>query len=626
MRKLGKLAVLGLTAMGLALAGPQDNSLVIGASQEPRVLAGDFLSIISNQAIKSEIEGYLFAPFIGFNADSQNFPVLATEVPTQQNGRLRVTDIGGGKKRLEMDLTIRPDARWSDGKPITTEDVQFYFEVGKAKGMPVLNPDYWERVSLKVKDARNFTVIFEPAYYYDTYGGTYGSPIGYAPKHIMGAEWEKVKAAARNLDPDKDAEKLNELYRNFFLKFSTPQALNRGAMVYSGPFKLKRWVPGNSVEMERNPNFPIKPEGGESRYVQKVVYRFIQNTNSLLVAVIGGSIDATSSVSLTFDQARSRQLTSRAPGRFDIWFVPGAIWEHIDINKFENCQTVRDLGLNDKRTRQAILHALNREGLVKAFFDGLQPVAHTWIAPVNPLFNPNVRKYEFDLKKAEALLAEMGWRKGPDGILQRTVGGRTVRFEIEYVTTAGNAIRERTQQFFAEDLKKIGIAVKINNAPSAVVFSDDYIQRASECKWTGMFEFAWVSSLQEDGGLFQYKNLNTGAIMVPTKENNYQGQNIGGWRNDEFDRLTSQAVLEFDEARRKQLFARAQEIWAEELPALPLYFRANPYVVRQGLVNYVASAYAGGFGYPGWNAWEIGWASRGAVKKWDQAKYALSIK
>lgn len=340
-------------------------------------------------------------------------------------------------------------------------------------------------------------------------------------------------------------------------------------MVYSGPFKLKRWVPGNSIEMERNPNFPIKPEGGESKYVQKVVYRFIQNTNSLLVAVIGGSIDATSSVSLTFDQGRSPQLVRRAPGRFDIWFVPGAIWEHIDINKFENCQVVKDLGLNDKRTRQAILHALNREGLVKAFFDGLQPVAHTWIAPVNPLFNPNVKKYEFDLKKAEALLAEMGWRKGPDGILQRTVNGRTVRFEIEYVTTAGNVVRERTQQFFAEDLKKIGIAVKINNAPSAVVFADEFIQRASECKWTGMFEFAWVSNLQEDGSLFQYKNLNTGAIMVPTKENNYQGQNIGGWRNDEFDRLTSQAVLEFDPERRKQLFWRAQEIWAEELPALP---------------------------------------------------------
>ncbi|MER3452042.1 MAG: diguanylate phosphodiesterase, partial [Thermus sp.] len=70
----------------------------------------------------------------------------------------------------------------------------------------------------------------------------------------------------------------------------------------------------------------------------------------------------------------------------------------------------------------------------KAFFDGLQPVAHTWIAPVNPLHNPNLKKYPYDPKKAEELLAQMGWRKGPDGILQRTVGGRTVRFEIEYVT------------------------------------------------------------------------------------------------------------------------------------------------------------------------------------------------
>jgi peptide/nickel transport system substrate-binding protein len=137
LRKVGKLAVLGLTALGLALAGPADNSLIVGASQEPRVLAGDFLGVISTQAIKAEIENYLFVPFITLNLDGQNTAVLATEVPTIQNGRVRFTDIGQGRKRLEIDITIRPDARWSDGRPITTEDVQFYFEVGKAKGMPV---------------------------------------------------------------------------------------------------------------------------------------------------------------------------------------------------------------------------------------------------------------------------------------------------------------------------------------------------------------------------------------------------------------------------------------------------------------------------------------------------------
>ncbi|MCL4454082.1 MAG: hypothetical protein M1157_00335, partial [Deinococcus sp.] len=61
-----------------------------------------------------------------------------------------------------------------------------------------------------------------------------------------------------------------------------------------------------------------------------------------------------------------------------------------------------------------------------------------------------------------------------------------MRFEIEFVTTAGAAVRERTQQFFAENLKTVGIAVKINNAPSSVVFSDEFILRASEGAWKGL--------------------------------------------------------------------------------------------------------------------------------------------
>ncbi|MFN4070716.1 MAG: peptide ABC transporter substrate-binding protein [Thermus caldifontis] len=615
MRKVGKLAVLGVTALGLALAGPQDNSLVIGASQEPRVLAGDFLSIISNQSIKSEIENYLYVPFITIDLDGKNVAVLATEVPTVQNGRVRFTDIGQGRRRVEIDLTIRPDARWSDGRPITTEDVQFYFEVGKAKGMPVLNPDYWQRVNLRVRDARNFTVIFEPAYATDLIG----SPIGYAPKHIMGAAWEQVKRQAAGLDPSRDAQRLNELYRNFFTQFSTPGYLNQRTMVYSGPFVLQRWVPGSTVEMVRNPNFFIEPPGGKERYVQRVVYRFIQNTASLQVAFMGGSLDALSRVGLTFDQARAREFVNRVGRNFDIWFVPGAIWEHIDINQFPNVPQVRDLGLNDKRTRQALLHAINREGFVRTFFQGLQPVSHTWIAPTNPLHNPNVRKYEYNLDRARALLAEMGWRPGPDGILQRTVDGRTVRFEIEWVTTAGNVVRERFQQFVAEDFRKIGVSVRINNAPSAVVFADDFIQRASEGRWTGMFMFAWISSLQEQGNLFS-------CDARPTKENNFAGQNVGGWCNPEFDRLRDQANIEFNEQRRKQLFDRMQEIWAEELPALPLYFRADPLVVRKGLVNYVSAAYSGGFNYPNWWPWAIGWEARGAQKLFDQAKYALTLR
>ena len=610
-----------------ALAGPQDNSLVVGTSQEPRVIGGDFLSVISNQAIKAEIELYLFPNVININLDSKNYAVLATDPPTLENKRVRFTDLGQGKRRLEVDITLRNDLKWSDGKPLTTGDVQFYYDVGKAKGMPLLNPDYWSRVTLRVKDKANYTVIYEPAFYTDLQGGTRPSvALGYAPAHIMKDAWEKTKTAVATLDPTKDAEKLNELYRNFFQQFSTPEAVNKGAMVYAGPFAVKRWVPGNSIELTRNKYFSLTPPGGAEKYIQKVVYRFIQNTNSLLVSILGGQIDVTSSVALTFDQARSPQLTSRAPGRFDIWFVPSATWEHIDVNKFSPVQKVKELQLDNPKTRQALLFAMNREGLTKAFFDGLQPVSHIWIAPVNPLFNPDVKKYSYNIEQAKKLLAELGWKPGPDGILQRTVEGKTVKFEIEFVTTAGNAVRERAQQFLADNLKQVGVFVKINNAPSSVVFADDFIQRASESKWTGMFMFAWVSSLNELGNLFACKDLNTGATFMPTKENNYQGQNVGGWCSNKYDEVRAQAVTEFDDKKRKALFDQMQQTWSEDLPALPLYFRSNPFVVAKGLINYVTAAYAGGNGYPSWESWNIGWEQKGAKKIYDQAKYALSLK
>lgn len=619
MNRFSKLVALGLSLLtSAALAGPADNSLVIGTSQEPRVLGGDFLNVISNQSIKVEIENYLFAPLMTLGLDSRPFPVLVTEVPTLANRRVRVSDVGAGKRRVEIDLTLRPNLRWSDGDPLDTDDVAFFVEVAQAKGMPLINPDFWERFSLSVRDRQNFTVSFEPAYYFDVTLSMAGNFT--APSHIMRAEWERVEAVAATLDPDRDAQRLSELYRNFFLQFSSNAAINRGRMVFSGPFRATRWVPNSTIEMVRNPHFnAIVPEGGHERYVQRVVYRIIQNTNSLLVAIMGGAIDATSAVGISADQARSRQLLARAPGRFEVWAVPGAIWEHIHINKFANVQRVRDLTLDDRRTRQALLYAINREAWVQAFFGGTEPVSHTWISPTNPLFSDAIRRYPHNPARARELLAAVGWRPGPDGILQRTVEGRTVRFEIEFVTTSGNAIRERTQQLFIEQWRRVGIAVRAANAPSAVVFADDFFPRGEEGRWL-MFMFAWTSGLAEDGSLFQFRNLNTGAQMVPTRENNFAGQNVGNWRNEEFDRLTSQGVIEFDETRRQQLFARAQQIWAEELPALPLRFRSNFLVVRSGLVNYVTSTYAGGNGNPGWNAWEIGWADRGAVRRHDQAQ------
>ena len=606
--------VLALT-LGLAFAGPQDNSLSIGASQEP-VLLGDLLNIVGSQAIASEVELWIYDGLYHINLDAELEPNMVTEVATVENGRLVITDIGEGQSRVEMNLTLRDDLRWSDGHPITTADVGFAYEMSQSPGVPLRSPDYYSRLSVEVVDELNFRVTLEPAQSSDLVG----SPIDVLPEHIMRGAWDDAAQAVSALDPATDAARITEIYQGVITEFGSSSAINEGRTVYSGPFMPFRWTPGSAVQLQRNPHYFNHPANPEN-YLQAVEYRFITDTNALLFSIITGAVDVTSSVSITFDQALSPQVTARAADRYDIWFVPSATWEHLEVNQHANVRQVADMQLDDVRTRRAIIHAIDRQAMVDALFDGLQPVSHVNVSPFDPNYNPDVVEYDYDPERSVELLAELGWAPGSDGILQRTTAdGRTVRFELEFVTTAGNAVRERQQQFIAEDLRQVGIDVRINNAPSSVVFSPEFFDRGYDGAWTGMFMFAWVSS--------QASTLNAAGYLcrnAPTPANNYSGQNLAGACVDEYDALRDRAVVELDPEAARPLYQEMQAIFAEELIALPLLNRSNPVIVSEGVVNFVASTFNGGYGYPPARPELVGWAQNGAEMVFDQADYALAF-
>jgi peptide/nickel transport system substrate-binding protein len=243
------------------------------------------------------------------------------------------------------------------------------------------------------------------------------------------------------------------------------------------------------------------------------------------------------------------------------------------------------------------------------------------VSPFDPSYNPDVVQYDYDPERSLELLSELGWSRGGDGILQRTTAdGRTVRFELEFVTTAGNAVRERQQQFIAEDLRQVGIDVRINNAPASVVFSPDFLDRAYDGAWTGMVMFAWVSS--------QASTLNATLYLcdqAPSPANNYSGQNISGVCNPEWDALRQQAVLNLDFEEARPYYQEMQRIFAEELFAIPLLNRSNPYTVSHGLVNFVSSTFVNGHGYPPARPELVGWAQNGAEVIFDQADYAEAL-
>jgi peptide/nickel transport system substrate-binding protein len=601
------LMVVLATVLSVGFAGPRDNSVIVGAAQEPTVI-GDLLQVLGSQAIAAEHNLWLFEGLYSIDLDANLQPALATEVATVENGRLSISVADDGTQTVAMRLTLRDDIFWSDGTPITTKDLEFVNDVVTTPGVSLAGISYYQRFSYETIDGLNFVVTLSPAQSSDLAG----SPMPVLPAHVLQDAWTEAKAAAADVDPSRKTE----IFRGVFTDFGSSGAVNAGATVFSGAFQATRWVPGSSMVFQRNPFYFDHP-ADQSAYARTVEYRYVTDTNSLLFQIVTGAVDTVSSVSISFDQALSPQITSRAVDRYDIFFVPGAVWEHLEINQFTNVQQVADLMLDDVRTRKALVHAIDRQGMTDALFEGLQPVAHSNVSPGDPTYNPDVPQYAYDPEQAKTYLEELGWVAGSDGILQRTVDGRTVRFELEFVTTAGNAVRERQQQFIAEDLRQIGIDVRINNAPSNVVFANEFINRAYDGAWTGMFMFAWVSS--------QASSLNAATYVcrfAPTPDNGFAGQNAGGACSERYDALRDQAVAELDLTKSLPIYQEMQVVYAEDLLAIPLIFRSTPYVTSLDLVNYVTSTFGNGNGYPPTRPAWVGWAQNGAVKMFDQSDYA----
>jgi peptide/nickel transport system substrate-binding protein len=112
-------AIVALALSGTALAGPSDNSLIVGTSQEPTALE----PFVNNQAIAAEILGYMYRDVAYIDLQGRPQPDLATELPTEANGRVRITrNAQGAPTSMTVRWTLRPGIRWSDGRPITTED------------------------------------------------------------------------------------------------------------------------------------------------------------------------------------------------------------------------------------------------------------------------------------------------------------------------------------------------------------------------------------------------------------------------------------------------------------------------------------------------------------------------
>ncbi|TVQ82141.1 MAG: peptide ABC transporter substrate-binding protein [Micavibrio sp.] len=521
-----------------APAAAQDKGggrLVIGITQFPSTMN----PIIDSMVAKSYVLGAVHRPVTAYNHDWQPFCMMCTELPSFENGRAEEITRDDGTKTIRARYTLRDDLKWGDGTAVTTRDVMFTWEVGRHPMTGASNFDLFakEIADIEVLDDHNFIIEL------DEVKCEFASINDFKllPAHLERPVFEQDPAT----------------YKDRTLYDADP--LNAG--LYNGPYRITRVEPGASFTLEKNPHWT----GGEPHF-DRIVIRIIENSAALGTNLLSGDIDyIAGELGLMVDEAigLERRLERMRRGQYKVLYETGLSYEHIDIN-LDNPRW------RDVRMRRALLKGINRDAISEKLFGGRQPVAHVNTHPMDEIYHEGVRQYAFDPEKAGALLDAAGWRLGADGI-RRNADGERLQFTL--MTTSGNRTRELVQQAVQSDWRRIGVETRLRNETARVLFGETVRKR----EFSDGVMYAWMSAPRN------IPRTTLHSTMIPEQENNWAGQNYPGFRHEEADRVLDDLRRVCEEDKNRALWHRIQDIYAEELPALPLYYRANSYIMPKWL-------------------------------------------
>ncbi len=474
--------------------------------------------------------------------DGKWVPQLVKSLPTVENGQAKVFT-ENGKKKIKADWEILENAVWGDGTPVTAHDVEFSWELATSKNVSVGEKEVYDQVEKIVIDKKNpkkFTFVYKEAKWDFNQLGTFDI----VPRHLEGPVFKKYGA-------QKEGYGKNSLY--------TTQPTNKG--LYNGPYRVSEIKLGSHVVVVRNEKFY-----GTPAKIEKLVLKLIPNTGTLEANLRSGTIDMISVLGLSFDQALSfekKVKSQKLP--FIVNFKDSLVYEHIDVN-------LENPILKDVQVRKALVHAIDRKKLTQALFEGRQKPAIHNIAPIDRWYTEDVVKYPTSKRKAKKLLEAAGWKTGKDGF--RYKDGK--KLSLSFMTTSGNKVRELVQVFLKDEWKKVGVDVSIKNEPPRVYFGET----VRKGKYPGLAMYAWISS-PENSPKSQFHSKN-----IPTKENGFSGQNSAKWSNKKVDSLLEKLDVEMTHKGRKKLMTEILHHYTDDVPVIPLYYRADVSVTPKSLKGY----------------------------------------
>jgi peptide/nickel transport system substrate-binding protein len=485
---LAAVAVLPATPACAADGPKRGGTLTAIVQPEPVTLTPAFNTATPTQIVA----GNIFDGLVYYDPALKPQPSLAMEWKVTEDG-------------LTISFNLRKGVKWHDGKPFSSADVKWSLE-NVWKTIHPRNKAIFENVATVDTPDDNTIILHlsKPSLPILSVLNAVGAPI--LPKHLY-----------------EGTDILNNAYNN--------------KPVGTGAFVFKEWKKGEYILLERNPDYwePAKP------YLDKVIFRIIPDAAARAAAIEKGEVQYATFNPVSFREVeRLAKLPSlKVDTRGYDWLSPVL---YLDFN-------VENQYLKDVRVRQAIAFALDKEALGKVVWYGYgKPAVSPVPTALTAFHDASVPKYPFDLKKAEALLDEAGFRRGPDG----------VRFTLNHDFLPYGDDYKRTGEYLKQALKRVGIEINIRAQDTAAFIKRVYADRDFDISssYNGAFPDPQIGVVRE------YWSGWLGSKTPWT--------NGSGYRNAEVDGLIQAAAVEGNPKKRTEDFNRFQQIVQRDLPTLPL--------------------------------------------------------
>ena len=495
------------------------------------------------------------------------------------------------KKRIIF--TLRSELKWSDGKPLTADDVIFtYQDIYLNQKIPTVYRDF-----LRIGSSGAFPSVKK----IDRRRVEFILPEPFAPflRYI-----EKLKIlpahALRDtiLSTDGDGK---PLFLSTWNTNTQPQKI-----ISNGPFKLANYIPSQRIILEKNPFYWRNDSAGNSLpYIDKLIIQIIPSTDNQLIRFRSGELD-----SIGVDP-EAFQLLKREEerGKYKIYNrgTLGYRFVGFNLNQAKNSEgkpllnPIKSRWFNNLAFRQAVAYAINRQQINNTIYRGLGEIKHSALGVQSPYYlspEAGLKVYKYNPEKSKKILLDSGFQYNDANELLDENGNRV---EFTILVKSEEKLRIDTAVKIQGDLSHIGIKANLQILNFNSVLKKLLSSRDWEC-YVGAFGVPGADIEPNLLSLFWLSNgsfhqFNLGSKPGEPKIKNWQ---VSDWEK-EIDRLFTAAYQTIDENKRREIYGEFQQIVAEQLP---IFFLVNPLAiqaVRNHIDNFKSSAIGSAF----WNIDEL---------------------